>query len=228
MTTAAPTPEQYDRLQRAFDLFNERLFGGELPPCLITLQRQKRVMGYFSHRRFVNAAGEATDELAMNPEFFGEERVLEVLQTIAHEMCHLWQSHFGKPGRGRYHNKEWADKMEAIGLMPSDTGRPGGNRTGDHMADYPMEGGRFLEVAKELLSTEYNIPWADRFSIAAPVLLDTDALVVAEGSDETAVPPPARGKTKYSLTCKGETLNVWGRPNLSLACGICQKPYVAV
>lgn len=124
-----PTATQYSRLQQAYDFFNAELFGGQLPPCLITLQRQKRVMGYFSRRRFVDAEMNFTDEIAMNPEFFGREVVVEVLQTIVHEMCHLWQCHLGKPGRRAYHNQEWADKMESIGLMPSSTGKPGGSIT---------------------------------------------------------------------------------------------------
>ena len=40
-------------------------------------------------------------------------------------MTHLEQAHFGKPSRNGYHNKEWADLMERVGLMPSDTGAPG-------------------------------------------------------------------------------------------------------
>lgn len=48
-----PTPETYDELQRAYDFFNEKLFSNELPPCLITLQREKRTYGYCSFKRFV-------------------------------------------------------------------------------------------------------------------------------------------------------------------------------
>ncbi|MBE0194169.1 sprT domain-containing protein, partial [Klebsiella michiganensis] len=47
-----PTPETYDELQRAYDFFNEKLFSNELPPCLITLQREKRTYGYCSFKRF--------------------------------------------------------------------------------------------------------------------------------------------------------------------------------
>lgn len=32
-------------------------------------------------------------------------------------MAHAWQFHFGEPGRRGYHNKEWAEKMEAISLL---------------------------------------------------------------------------------------------------------------
>lgn len=33
--------------------------------------------------------------------------------------------------------------MKCVILMPSDTGRPGGKRTGQKMSDYPIENGAF-------------------------------------------------------------------------------------
>ena len=36
-----PTRTTYQGLTEAYDFFNERLFGGRLPRCLITMQRQK-------------------------------------------------------------------------------------------------------------------------------------------------------------------------------------------
>ena len=225
--TDAPTISQYQRLQLAYDFFNAELFGGGLPACLITLQRQKRVMGYFSPRRFVGGEGEFTDEIAMNPEFFGKAVLVEVLQTLAHEMCHLWQAHFGKPGRRGYHNKEWADKMEEIGLIPSSTGAPGGARTGEKMGDYPAPEGPFMAAAERLLGDEFDIPWADRYSTAAPLLLGPDSGVAGDVSAPGTGPgakPGARLKTKY--TCPTCAVNVWGRPGLAIACVPCKTLYV--
>ena len=72
---------------------------------------------------------------------------------------------FRQARRRGYHNKEWADFMEAIGLMPSSTGAPGGARTGDKMADYAIEGGRFLEAYESLMTDDYRISWMDRFPV---------------------------------------------------------------
>ena len=166
----APTQETYNELQMAYDHFNERLFEGQLPSCLITLQREKRTFGYFSAARFASVDGTTTDEIAMNPTYFAVVPIIETLQTQVHEMTHLWQHHFGKPGRGRYHNEEWARKMESIGLMPSSTGQPGGARTGDCMADYAIEGGRFLAACQELLTANFKLSWYDRFPSVDHVL----------------------------------------------------------
>lgn len=68
---ALPTFETYNELQTAYDFFNTRLFDGGLPPCLITLQREKRTYGYFSSKRFVGSkSGQMVDEIAMNPSYF--------------------------------------------------------------------------------------------------------------------------------------------------------------
>lgn len=53
--------------------------------------------------------------------------------------------------------------MESIGLMPSSTGQPGGKRTGDMMADYPIAGGRFLAACETLLTSDFSLSWYDRF-----------------------------------------------------------------
>jgi len=92
-----------------------------------------------------------------HPSYFAVVPLLEVLQTLVHEMVHAWQFHFGKPGRRGYHNKEWADKMEAIGLMPSSTGKPGGARTGEKMADYAIPGGLFMQATDKLLTQDFKI-----------------------------------------------------------------------
>ena len=162
-----PTQETYDEWQLAYQVFNQVLFDEQLPDCLITLQREKNTMGYFSKARFANRAGEKTDEIALNPAYFAVSGMREALQTLGHEMVHLWQHHYGEPGRGRYHNAEWADKMESIGLMPSSTGRPDGKRTGDRMADYIIEGGVFEHAITAVKKAGFELKWMDRF-IAMP------------------------------------------------------------
>ncbi len=169
MSALNPTVQAYGELQAAFDYYNRALFGGELPFCLITMQREKRTYGYFSARRFVHRQDKSmTDEIALNPSYFGVVPLLEILQTIVHEMAHAWQLHFGEPGRRGYHNTEWAEKMEAIGLMPSRTGKPGGAKTGEKMADYAIGGGLFMLATAELLTTDFRISWLDRFPPVQP------------------------------------------------------------
>lgn len=229
-----PTGVIYSELQRAYDVFNEHLYDGQLPECLITLQREKKAYGYFSAERFGSRKGETTDEIALNPIYFAVVPLVEIMQTLAHEMSHVWQHHHGKPGRGRYHNKEWADKLESLGLMPSSTGKPGGKRTGDHMADYPIKGGKFLQVCEQLLTEEFTISWYDRFGTLQADHGDLEALDLPEGAasiaaldgvelaDKPEKPGNKSNRSKYTCTCD---INVWGKPGLNLICGLCQKRF---
>ena len=238
MHRSNPTTQAYAELSLAYAIFNARLFNGALPTCLITLQREKRSYGYFSSQRFESGQGEVTDEIALNPEFFGAVPVLETLQTLVHEMCHLWQFHFGTPGRGRYHNEEWASKMEAIGLMPSSTGHPGGRRTGDHMSDYVLPGGRFEQAVAHLVSEKgFTLTWYDCSPTSPPRYRTTSAAAVQQLPGGVLSPPTPDAKpllsrpqvsvnrsnrTKY--TCAACGANAWGKPDLRLSCIPCGLP----
>ena len=77
-------------------------------------------------------------------------------------MPHLWQHHFGKPSRTGYHNREWAVKMRAIGLIPSDTGEPGGKEIGQRVTHYIEEGGAFARACSGFLKIGAAVLYQDR------------------------------------------------------------------
>ncbi|WP_417538295.1 SprT-like domain-containing protein [Marinomonas sp.] len=237
MTINLPTPtsETYSGLEKAFDHFNLELFALMLPPCLITLQRQKRTSGYYSPRRFLDPKRDVVvDEIAINPHYFAASPLIEVLQTLTHEMVHQWQEHHGKPSAGTYHNREWAAKMREIGLMPSHTGEPGGRQTGQKMSDYPIDGGAFEKSAERLVSTGFTVHWLDVEGLREPVK-EATALGAPAGAKHIPALPSAseaakKIKVKYQHICHGdkpEKVNVWGRPNLALACGNCGELFQA-
>ncbi len=171
-----PTSELYESLQTAYEHFNKELFGSHLVKVIFTVQRQKGVMGYFAPERWGNLKGVKCHEIAINPSYIANARLIEVMQTLVHEMVHCWQHCFGKPGRTYYHNKEWANKMIEIGLMPSSTGEPGGKITGQHMSDYIIRGGRFLSAFEKLEhKKKFKLEWIDRKSLPRlfePIIAD--------------------------------------------------------
>jgi hypothetical protein len=177
-----PTSELYDSLGDAYVFFNERLFDSCLPTVIFTVQRKKGVMGYFAPDRWGNMHGNKCHEIAINPSYIANSCLIEVLQTLAHEMVHCWQHCFGVPGRGHYHNREWAKKMIEIGLMPSATGLPGGSITGQLMSDYIIKDGRFFNVYEELKQKYgFQLKWIDR--IAADKVFDPAFYLPSESSN---------------------------------------------
>lgn len=183
-------------------------------------------MGYFSHRRFVasDGGGAFTDEIALNPTYFASHGLREVFQTVAHEMVHLWQAHFGSPGRGRYHNQEWAAKMIEIGLMPTDTGKVGGKTTGQKMSDYPIANGRFSAVYESLATHAFKITWVDRY-----VARSSSGQTLAEAAGTSLIFTPGdreKKPTRVKYVCAASKTAVWGRPKLNLICGDTGQPFL--
>lgn len=167
ISNGLPTREAYSAIERLYNFFNEKLFGNHLPVCLFTFQRQPKVMGYFSRKRWVNSLNNAyVDEIAINPEYFYGSSIEELCQTVVHEMCHVWQHHFGSPSRTGYHNREWAEKMISLGLMPSNTGLPGGAVVGQKMDDFIVAGGRLYLAIQELSTLEIVVNWVDTIPVS--------------------------------------------------------------
>jgi hypothetical protein len=188
-------------LPDAYDHLNRYLWDGTLPSYLITLQRKAKARGYFCGDGFVaRASNGTTDEIALNPDAFQGRSDRDFLSTLAHEMAHLWQHDSSAPSRTGYHNNEWADEMARIGLVASDTGRPGGKRVGQRMTHYIAEDGSFDRAASAFLAERTALEWAK-------------AQVVGQGKAAVA---SARSKTRF--TCPFCRQNTWAKPGAMLAC----------
>lgn len=170
--TQKPSIKAYNELQQAYDFFNVQLFNRELPDLIITLQRGKRTYGYFAPERF---SGESNlSELAMNPDYFGQRSLVDTLSTLVHEMCHVWQHYIStKKSRGGYHDKIWGNKMESIGLIPSNTGHPNGKKTGQQMTHYIARNGLFQNAVYTLMKNGFSISWYDRWANQSSVNTST-------------------------------------------------------
>ncbi len=190
---------EYKELDRAFKFYNERLFKGALPDTIISLRGRKSCNGFFRAQSFKSRENEEVepDEIAMNPEHFSRS-IEEILSTLVHEMVHSWQFHCGKKKKvTKYHNKEWAEQMELVGLVPSVTGAEGGKKTGQSMTHYIEEGGIFETVTAELLKSGLNLKW-----------------VRLQNLTKTK-------KSKVKYTCPDCDQNAWAKPDAVLRCGLC-------
>lgn len=198
-TNRVPT-DQYAHLQAAFDFFNGRLFGGRLPATMITMQRKRGARGFFRKDGFSQKDGNAVaHEIALNPDTLSRTDK-GALSTLVHEMVHLEQQEFGKPGRGAYHNREWAELMEAVGLIASDTGSPGGKKTGQRVSHYIVDGGSFDKACDEFLATGFVLRW--------------------QGNPTPPQTKP-RDQSKVKFICPDCAQNAWAKATSSLVCGDC-------
>ena len=148
--TRSPTKVQFTAYEQMFGFFNRRLFGGVLPACLLNFSRKSKTYGFFAPQRWQHEnAKEVRHEISLNPASLRIRKPIEVASTLVHEMVHLWQQEFGRPSRTGYHNAEWAAKMDEVGLTPSSTAAPGGERVGQAVSHYIAPGGRFARPSRQ-------------------------------------------------------------------------------
>lgn len=203
---------EYNVYEQAYDHFNECLFHGQLPKCLITLQRIRSAKGYYAPERFVTRHSDATtDEIALNPDTFMERTDKEILSTLVHEACHLYQEHFGKPASRGYHNRAWARLMLSVGLRPISIDEPG-KMTGRAVTHEILPGGRFDRAADELLATGFCLHWQS-------------ALRENNGTqDSSTIIQPLVSKCKYKCIQCGA--NAWAKPSSNFLCGACLQKQI--
>lgn len=227
------------RFRTAYDHFNKTLWKGALPPCTVIAAARimrAKVNGLCAYnavfdRDGVNAKDSADPrqpgltQLAINLDNMEGRTDEEVLSTLVHEMAHHWQGYFGTPTRNGYHNAEWAEEMERIGLMPStqgqyDANNPriadvltpeeiahacSGKKTGQRVSHYIMPGGRFERACRALLDSGFTLHHTGRCAQVAK----------AEKKADTS-------KTKY--TCPTCGINAWAKLGTHLVCGDCMVP----
>lgn len=237
----SPTIGFYSALQNAFDHFNAELFTGQLPPCLLTLRAASRVYGYHHAGRFISHAGAHIDELGLHPGFFTLLSAEAALSTLVHEMVHHWQQHCASPSRANAHNQEWARKMASLGLMPSDTGLPGGKKTGRSMDHYIIPDGAYLASCRRLLQTGFVIPWLDRhlpvsperqtahlsalqdagieYAASAPPIEKLPAEI--DGKSVLFRPAPKKPPSRENLLCPECGNRAWVPPRTRIICAAC-------
>lgn len=209
----SPTSEVYGALETAFRFFNRELFDGSLPDALMTIPHKgKGTRGYVTVNRFTGRkTGRPANEVALNPVHFAGP-LQDILATLVHQMVHLWQHCHDKPSRGGYHNRSWAEKILALGLHPSSTGKPGGKTTGQKMHHYLVRGGRFDRASRKLLASGFDVVWAEA------LVKREQEKAGGDGADEDT------GRVAWA--CPTCSLKAWAKPSARLMCGTCRRDLV--
>ncbi len=195
---------QWGALEDAYDHFNRELFNGELLPVVLNFSRHAKSYGFFAPNRWFDAGDQlVTHEISLNPSHLLTRDLRATMSTLVHEMVHCWQEEHGKHKSKRgYHNAEWANKMESIGLMPTSTGLPEGKRVGAKVSHMVIDGGAY-DVAFEAMPESCKLPWLCR--------------------EPTPEEKAARPKSKVKYTCPGCEARAWAKPTASLKCGGCDE-----
>lgn len=253
--TADPATENYEALNRAYRMFNEHLFGGQLNICLMTLRARGDVMGYFFPLRFVHENGARSHEIALNPKGIGGQAIEYGLSVLAHQMVHQAQFEDGTAGRRGYHNRDFARRMLEIGLRVR---APGGQSVGERVDHEIVPDGAFMVVVRKLIDANFRAGWVARY---VPEVSDhwgvgsehvpagvpwsppknapdhgarsgsgADGSQRADTDHVFSSAPQLAGKdrSKVKFACARCQQAAWGRVGLNLICGCCSEPMLVV
>ena len=193
------TLKLFKAFQQSYNFFRTYLFCDSLSPVVLTLNRTRRSAGYFMDTAWIDNVNNVLPEINISP-YILEQPSNIVMSVLVHEMAHHFQYLHGKPGRGRYHNKQFAKIMMWLGLMCSATGLPGGRMTGDRMPHYIIDGGRFQQVFNTM-PPEFVLPFKS-FPYKRVTTTQTN-------------------KNKTTYRCGSCDTTLWGRPNQNALCGNC-------
>ena len=237
------TTQQFSTLDDLYAFYNVELFGAALPDCIINLSRRPRSRGFFAYNLWAavyknnSEDTEYSHEISINPDYMLRPAI-DWHSTFVHEMVHLWQFEFGKPARAYFHNREWVDKMESIGLIPSDTGKPGGKKIGQSIAHYIDPDGLYYKVFNSLDEDALNTLRLRYLPVISLESLKKSNYVITNpgdaGGDESTEGAEVTGteeetkisksgiRLKYTCPCGN---NVWGKSGLLIHCLECDGNY---
>lgn len=120
-------------LQSAFNAANRDLFGGELQKVVITAKegQRKHAYGWITLQKGWIQGKVERYEINISSEYLTRP-VVDVMCTLVHEMCHLWNIQHGIQDCSRagvYHNKAFRDCAEKHLLLVEHCAHIGYGRT---------------------------------------------------------------------------------------------------
>lgn len=226
------TTELYSKFELCIAQIEKRFFTdkGKHPFPKIVMAINNRVSSCVvafvqANALYDKSTAEKIQYMGINP-YYLDRTVAEVLSTICHELCHIYENAFIHIARGGYHDKHWANLMRDCGLEPKYI-----NRSKTAVSHEIIKDGVFDTFVSEFV--EEN--GADFFTVCEySQNLDLKVrgeLGLSDGESDEPKPDNAdkpvkkynRNKVKY--VCDGCGVKVWGKAGLNLTCGDCNTSF---
>jgi predicted SprT family Zn-dependent metalloprotease len=162
--------------------------------------------------------------LAINPDYLNR-KLKDILGTVCHELCHVYENAFIHIPRGGYHDKQWAELMTECGLEPKYL------NTSKTAVDHKIiKGGAFEDFVKTF-TEKYGEDFFNIVSYSSELQKKTrKALGIKDDEDDDEPkadnadkPIKKYNRNKIKYICKGCQMKVWGKSGLSIHCNECDE-----
>lgn len=162
--------------------------------------------------------------MGINPDYL-DRSPGDVLSTICHELCHIYENAYIHIPRSGYHDKQWESLMLECGLEPIY-----GNKSKTSVNHKIVPGGEFEKFVQEF-EEENGKDYFNIVSYSAEVRERVrKELGIEEGEYENEPKPDNADKpvkkynrNKIKYVCPGCGMKLWGKPGLNVSCNDCME-----
>ena len=228
MEEVKTSTELYAKIQTVIDELDKNFFSGKgkqpIPELVFAVNNQVRscVTAFVSPDSLYDKKNnKKLQYMGINPKHLDRD-VGEILATICHELCHLYEVAYIHIPRGRYHTKQWADLMADCGLEPKYL-----NKSRTAVSETIIEGGIFEQFIKDF-KEKYNEDYFNIVEYSQSVEHRTKVALGIEDSDEDTPkadnadkPIKVYNRNKVKYTCPNCQSKVWGKAGLHIECTDC-------
>lgn len=230
MEEVKTSTELYAKIQTVIDELDANFFSGKgkqpIPELVFAINNQCRVCvtAFVSPDALYDKKNDKKLQyMGINPRHLNRD-VGEILATICHELCHIYENAYIHIPRGGYHDRQWAELMNDCGLNPVFL-----NKSKTAVSTKIVEGGKFaeyIEIFKDFHGEDYfNIveysPLVEHNTRVALGIEDGDIVSDTPKADNADKPIKKYNRNKVKYTCPDCQSKVWGKAGLHIECVDC-------
>ena len=225
--------ELYAKIQTVIDEIDARFFSGKgkqkIPQVVFAINTRCKscVLAFVQPDSLYDKnTDKKLQYMAINPDYFNRD-VGEIISTICHELCHVYENAYLHIPRGGYHDKQWAELMTECGLEPIYN-----NTSKTSVHHKVIKDGVFEEYIKQF-KEEHGEDFFNIVSYSSEIQRKTrKALGIEEGEGEDEPKPDNADKpvkkynrNKIKYVCPSCSAKVWGKSGLSIRCIDCDEDF---
>lgn len=221
--------ELYAKVQTVIDELDKEFFSGKgkqkIPQVVFAINNRCKscVVAYVqADALYDKSTDKKLQYLAINPDYLNRD-IGEIVSTICHELCHVYENAFIHIPRGGYHDKQWADLMRDCGLEPVYL-----NKSKTAVNHKVIKDGAFEAYVKKF-EEKHGKDFFNIVSYSSEVQKkvrkelgikddEDDGEPKADNADK---PVKKYNRNEIKYVCASCGLKVWGKSGLSIRCNEC-------
>ena len=230
MEEVKTSTELYAKIQKVIDELDATFFSGKgkqkIPELVFAINNMcgACVTAFVSPDALYDKVNnKKLQYMGINPKYLNRD-MSDILATICHELCHIYENAYIHIPRGGYHDKQWVELMKDCGLNPVFL-----NKCKTSVSTKVVEDGdftKFVAKFKENHGEDYfNIveysPIVEHLTKVSLGIEDDDEDDDTPKADNADKPVKKYNRNKIKYTCPACGAKVWGKAGLHIECTDC-------